>query len=690
MRSSKFTTAENYTAQKRAANRQTRQKTYPIVLLIALSFMLLTNGQTWADENMQTVKKELPALKTEQPPTIDGVLDDACWQDAPQATGFTDERTEKPAKNQSVARLVYTDTAIYVGLHLYDDMPDKIVARQTKDQTRIRGEDSVSFSLDPFHTHQFSDRNFFIVNPLGTKFAHLATGRAEKSEWIGLWKAAAQIVEDGWIVEMEIPWQMLDYPDTTKPVRMGINVDRLQQRTGERSWWCNLGVQEFRENDGHWIDVLPPPRKRELKLLPYLIGGISETETSVGAISESRREYTARAGADIRYEVTPQLRLIGTANPDFENIEQAVEGIDFSYGERYVPDRRPFFSEGGNVYRLGRLFHSRRITDMDGGLKLFGKIGKNTSIGTLGTYHRNNQNIILQATQSLTATSNISAAFLSHHLHEIEVNNVGYLSGDVRHGKFSVGSRLVQSWVGASDARRGFVSLGYNGSLFQPYLSAFFVDPDFVNRLGYRPFTGYRGVGLGSFIKNEWREGFFRRASVSVESQVSNTYEGEVFRRDLSISSLILTHSDYALAAGWRGGQFEEFSDSVFSIGFRVRASDRFNNVGITYNWGEQAGEKIHRISGNLNLRAYDFTVGLTSQIQWHFERHYQQILTLAYDFSPALSLGSRLIWQADGVNIYFALRRSGYAGTDFFIILGDPNASEFRQRLVAKVIRAF
>ncbi len=683
MKTPKFTTAKARVAHGCITNKQVKQKNYSIVLFITLLFTLITNLQTWAQENTQTVLKELPALKTDQAPTIDGVLNDACWKDAPQAIGFTDERTEKPAKNQSVGQVVYTDTAIYVGLHLYDDMPDKIVARQTKDQTRIRGEDWVSFSLDPFHTHQFSDRNFFIVNPLGTKYAHLATGRAERSEWIGLWKTAAQIVEDGWVVEMEIPWQMLDYPDTTKPVRMGINIDRLQQRTGERSWWCDLGVQEFRENDGHWIDVLPPPRQRELKVLPYLIGGISETETE-------EREYTARAGADIRYEVTPQLRLIGTANPDFDNIEQAVEGIDFSYGERYVPDRRPFFSEGGNVYRLGRLFHSRRIMDMDGGLKLFGKIGKNTSVGTLGTYHRNNQNVILQATQSLTATSNISAAFLSHHHRDTGANNVGYLSGDVRHGKFTVGSNLTQTWADASDGRNGFISLGYNGSLFQPYLSAFFVDPDFVNRLGYRPFTGYRGVGLGSFIQNEWREGLFRRASASIQSQISNTYEGEVFRRDFYVSSLILMHSDYALAAGWRGGQFEEFSDSVFSIGFRARASDRFNNVGITYNWGEQAGETIHRISGNLNLRAYDFTVGLASRVQWHFERRYQQILTLTYDFSPALSLGSRLIWQAEGVNIYFALRRSGYVGTDFFIILGDPNASEFKQRLIAKVIRAF
>ncbi len=666
------------------------QKTCAIVLRITLSLISIINLKTVEAQNTQTVKKELTAVKTDQPPTIDGILNDVCWQDAPQAVGFTDQRTEKPAKNQSIGRLVYTDKAIYVGFHLYDDLPDKIVARQTKDQTGISGEDWVSFSLDPFHTHQFSDRNFFIVNPLGTKFAHLATGRAEKSEWIGLWKTAAQIVEDGWVVEMEIPWQMLDYPDTTKPVRMGINLDRLQQRTGERSWWCNLGVQEFRENDGHWVDVLPPPRKRELKLLPYLIGGISETDANVGETSRSRREYTARAGGDLRYEVTPQLRLIGTANPDFDNIEQAVEGIDFSYSERYVDDRRPFFSEGANVYNVGGLFHSRRIVDMDGGLKLFGKLGKNTSVGTLGTYHRNNQNLILQASQSLTATSNIGAAFLSHHRPDTDTNSVGHLSGNVRHGKFSAAPTLTQSWAGESDGRAGNVNLKYNGSLFEPEVAVFFVDPDFVNNLGYQPFTGYRGAYVQGSIRNEWRDGFIHSVYLWAGALASNTYEGEVFRRNVSAFSRLLTHSDYTLFISWDGGQFEEFTDSVFSIELGARSSDQFNNISVGYTGGEQAGERIHRINGNLNLRAYGFTAGLSSRIQWHFERRYQQILTLSYDFSPALSLGSRLIWQVEGINIYFALRRSGYAGTDFFIILGDPNALEFKQRLVAKVIRAF
>ena len=77
-----------------------------MVILVAVLFMVIVNVQTLAQENTQTVQKELPALKTDQPPTIDGALDDGCWQDAPQAPGFTDERTEKPAKNQSVGRVV--------------------------------------------------------------------------------------------------------------------------------------------------------------------------------------------------------------------------------------------------------------------------------------------------------------------------------------------------------------------------------------------------------------------------------------------------------------------------------------------------------------------------------------------------------------------------------------------------------
>ena len=244
---------------------------------------------------------------------------------------------------------------------------------------------------------------------------------------------------------------------------------------------------------------------------------------------------------------------------------------------------------------------------MDGGLKLFGKLGKNTSVGTLGTYHRNNQNFILSASQSLTATSQVSAVFLSHHQQSNPSNNVGSVSGSARRGRFGVFGDLTQSWADESDGRTGTVGLGYKGRLVELVSRGFFTDPDFVNNLGYHPFTGYRGINFAALFKNEWREGIVRRLTLFAHTDASNTYGGEVFSRDIRLGTQLLTHSDYSVSAFWHGGRFKEFSDSVFNVSLGARATDRFNNVSVDYAWGEQAGEPIYRISGNLNLRAYGF-----------------------------------------------------------------------------------
>jgi hypothetical protein len=39
-------------------------------------------------------------------------------------------------------------------------------------------------------------------------------------------------------------------------------------------------------------------------------------------------------------------------------------------------------------------------------------------------------------------------------------------------------------------------------------------------------------------------------------------------------------------------------------------------------------------------------------------------------------------------MNGYLSFRRSGYGGTEYFIILGDPNAETFSAHLVFKIVR--
>lgn len=216
-----------------------------------------------------TVQRDLLAVKAEKPPVIDGKLDDNCWKTAPQADGFTLQGSEQLVKDQTIVKIVYTDKAIYVAWKMRDSDPGKIKSHRTKDHLRFVDEDAVCFSIDPFHTQIHTHRTLFMVNPLGKKYVQFASN-SKKTLVVDQSKAdqlnvAANTVDDGWIVEMEIPWKVLDYPDTSEPIQMGINFNRKQQRTGENSWWSNVGVENQYQNDGIWMQVIPPSKSSRLQ-----------------------------------------------------------------------------------------------------------------------------------------------------------------------------------------------------------------------------------------------------------------------------------------------------------------------------------------------------------------------------------------------------------------------------------------
>lgn len=209
--------------------------------------------------------KRLPGVKIDTPPVIDGKLTDEAWRDAPQGTDFFDRGAGNvPAQDQTTIMLVYSDEAIYLAWYLFDSVPDGIVGIQEMDQIRPSGEDWVSFTIDPFHTHQFRDRTFFMANPLGSKYVSHPPLHVFPDEVWEMWDVAASIVHDGWIVEMEIPWEMLDYPDTDKPINIGINFDRGHARTLANSWWSKVRFVEDNRQDGHWMNV-KPPRKQKIE-----------------------------------------------------------------------------------------------------------------------------------------------------------------------------------------------------------------------------------------------------------------------------------------------------------------------------------------------------------------------------------------------------------------------------------------
>ena len=345
--------------------------------MFALSVVSAVHG------NEGTIHRKIAAVKAPSGPVIDGVLDDEIWKSAPLAEGFVDRQTGVPAPDPTEARVMYDEKYIYVGFICRDSKTDGIAARETQEDSRWAGEnplseDCVDIRLDPFGGGGDRDISMFSVNPLGTKSARLAGGRARKTEWKGAWDAAVKRTAEGWTAEMRIPWTVLTYNERTPKV--GINFARFQYRTKVHSFWSNVGPNLRNEFQGHWEGVVPPrPPAAKPSFLPYILPGVDNGK------------FTFRSGIDARYPISSDLTAVATLNPDFGTIEGAVDSIAFSRAERFLPERRPFFLEGADNFdisrqwQIGRFFYPRRIERFDLGTKLYGKVTPEDTIGLLHT-----------------------------------------------------------------------------------------------------------------------------------------------------------------------------------------------------------------------------------------------------------------------------------------------------------------
>ena len=311
--------------------------------------------------------KEARAAKTDAPVKVDGVLDEPAWSAAPILSDFLQFQPERGAA-ASVAtsvRILYDGKAVYFGFENADPEPDKIAARITKRDAELDTDDAVAIFLDTF-----ADRRtcyYFVTNLLGTQADGRITdnGTTEDTTWDGVWRSAGRKTETGWTVEIAVDLSSLKY----RPGReraWGLGLMRIFPRRLERDCWQGLvdapaKVSQFGLLAG--LDLPPAPQR--LQVIPHVVGKLEDWRT-VGA----------EAGLDARYAFTQSVSGNLTANPDFATVEADQEQINLTRFELSLPEKRNFFLEGSEIYSQRiRLFYSRRIGDIYGGAKVYGKAG---------------------------------------------------------------------------------------------------------------------------------------------------------------------------------------------------------------------------------------------------------------------------------------------------------------------------
>jgi hypothetical protein len=106
----------------------------------------------------------------------------------------------------------------------------------------------------------------------------------------------------------------------------------------------------------------------------------------LGSIEEGK-SAEFEVGADVRWRPSSAFGIDLAVNPDFALVEADVETINLSRFELRIPEKRPFFLEGNEMFnqRINQ-FYSRRIGDITWGAKASGKAGRTdfSAIATSG------------------------------------------------------------------------------------------------------------------------------------------------------------------------------------------------------------------------------------------------------------------------------------------------------------------
>lgn len=341
-------------------------KNTKIFIILSLLFMVGLSGFAKPPKKKKKPKpNSLQATKVNKKPRIDGVLNEEVWQSDTHffEGNFIQRRPNNGARSsqRTKIKLVYDDYAIYVAAKLYDTEPQKILKELGPRDGVGKNADMFGIALDTYHNRQ--NAFFFVVTAAGVQIDIFTTPQNDDFNWNAVWRSAVKITDEGWVVEMEIPYSALRFPK--KEVQnWGLNFYREVRRTREESFWNRIDpavsgfVNQFGVLKG-LKDIKPPTR---LSVLPYVSGSVTQDDTD-------GMSYSYGGGMDLKYGINESFTLDMSLIPDFSQVQSDNLVNNLGPFEVFFQENRPFFTEGTELFGKGNLFYSRRVGQSKGILR---------------------------------------------------------------------------------------------------------------------------------------------------------------------------------------------------------------------------------------------------------------------------------------------------------------------------------
>ncbi len=304
----------------------------------------------------------LRAIRLDAPLQLDGRLDERIYLDVPPVTGFIQQEPVEgePAVDQTEVWVTYDAETLYVSARCWSAAPDRIVANEMKrDSYGMYGNETLGVVLDTFYDRR--NAFAFTTNAIGGLFDALVTDeRSQNIDWNTVWDVAAGRFDEGWTVEIAIPFKSLRY--RAGPTQLwGINVQRRVASTNETSFLTPIpaslswsGAYKM-SSAATLVGLEAPASGTRLEVKPY---GISDVTTDLVRAADERTLTGGDVGFDVKYGVTQGLTADFTYNTDFAQVEVDEQQVNLTRFGLFFPEKREFFLEGQGIFDFGGGFES--------------------------------------------------------------------------------------------------------------------------------------------------------------------------------------------------------------------------------------------------------------------------------------------------------------------------------------------
>ncbi len=324
---------------------------------------------------------EIRVPRASAPISVDGDLSEAGWTGAARVDGWyeTNPGENVAPKVRSVGFLAYDDRYLYAGFEFSDPDPSSIRAPYSDRDAISESIDYGGIVLDS----RFDGRTavLFLATPRGIQYDAIqddAAGGEDPSPDFH-WDSAGRITEDGWVLEIRIPFSSLRY-DGSGPQTWGVLLFRNYPREDRFEMFSTAlprGSSCFICHEHPMTGLEDLPSGDHLVVAPYA-SARAEAEPVAGPGSPlDDRRSDGTAGLDAKWIPGPDHALDLTLNPDFSQVESDVTRI--AANERFAifyPEKRPFFLEGAEMFATSiPAVYTRTLTSPRWGTRATGKAG---------------------------------------------------------------------------------------------------------------------------------------------------------------------------------------------------------------------------------------------------------------------------------------------------------------------------